>query len=240
MSSADLFAPPGENRLLAILPDGDRQRLLPHLERVHLDFKYVVYAPNEPVLHVHFLLTGMISLLTVMDDGSAIEVATVGNEGMIGLPVFLGTGSMPGQAITQIPGNALRMRAEVFRSEVNGGGALHQILQRYTQGLLTQVAQSAACNRLHPMIERCARWLLITHDRVGVDQFPLTHEFLSQMLGVRRATVTVATGALQQAGLIRSHRGRITVCDRAGLEDASCECYRIIRNEYNRLLRDEL
>ena len=236
MLTADVFAPPGENRILAILADDDRQGFRAQLERVQLEFKHVIYEPNEPVSHVYFPLTGMISLLTIMDDGSAIEVATVGNEGMIGLPVFLGAGSMPGRAITQVPSEAWRMPAEAFRAVVHSSGALHQILQRYTQALLNQIAQSAACNRVHPMTERCARWILLTHDRIGVDAFPLTHEFLSQMLGVRRATVTVATGALHQARLIRSHRGRITVLDRAGLESASCECYRVIRDEYDRLL----
>ena len=237
MSDADQFAPDGENRILAILPDADRHRLLPLMERVRLELKHVLYEPNAPVAYVYFPLTGVMSLLTVMDDGSSIEVATVGNEGMVGLPVFLGAGSMPGKALSQIPGDSMRMPAESFRREANAGGALQAILQRYTQGLLNQIAQSAACNRLHPMTERCARWLLMTHDRVGRDEFPLTHEFLSQMLGVRRATVTVATGTLQQAGLIRSRRGSITILDREGLENASCECYRIIREEYDRLLR---
>jgi CRP-like cAMP-binding protein len=234
--SADEVAPFSENRILSVLPDLDRQRLLPHLEPVRTELKQILYAPNEAVSHIYFPLNGVVSLMTIMADGSAIEVATVGNEGMIGLPVFLGAGSMPGQALSQIPGDALRMAAEVFRTEAQSGGALQQVLQRYTQGLLNQTAQSAACNRLHAITERCARWLLMTHDRVGTDQFPLTHEFLSQMLGVRRATVTVAVGALQQAGLIRSHRGHITVLDRVGLEAASCECYRIIREEYDRLL----
>lgn len=235
MSDADPFAPIGINRILESLPADVRQRLREQMTPVRLALKQVLYEQNAPISHIYFPLNGVVSLLTVMKDGSAIEVATVGNEGMVGLPVFLGAGSMPGRAISQIPGDALRMTADVFRTEVNAV-ALQQILQRYTQGLLNQIAQSAACNRLHPMIERCARWLLMTHDRVGRDQFPLTHEFLSQMLGVRRATVTVAVGALQQAGLIRSQRGQMTILDREGLESASCECYRIIRDEYDRLL----
>ena len=224
------------NRLLSALPDADRQRLLPHVEPVRTELKQILYAPNEPVAQVYFPLHGVVSLMTIMDDGRAIEFATVGNEGMIGVPVFLGAGSMPSQALAQIPGDALRMTAAAFEAEAHSGGVLQQVLQRYTQGLLNQIAQSAACNRLHPMTERCARWLLMTHDRVEADEFPLTHEFLSQMLGVRRATVTVAVGTLQQAGLIRSHWGNITILDRAGLENASCECYRIIRAEYDRLL----
>jgi len=236
MAATDAVVAFRENRLLSALPDVDRQRLLPHLEPVRTALKQILYAPNEPVAQVYFPLNGVVSLMTIMDDGSAIEVATVGNEGMIGLPVFLGAGSMPGQALSQIPGDALQMTAEAFAAAVHSGGALQQVLQRYTQGLLNQIAQSAACNRLHPMTERCARWLLMTHDRVREDEFALTHEFLSQMLGVRRATVTVAVGALQQAGVIRSRWGHITIFDRAGLENASCECYRIIRAEYDRLL----
>jgi CRP-like cAMP-binding protein len=234
--STDAVATFSENRVLSVLPAPDRQRLLPHLEPVRTELKQILYAPNESISHIYFPRNGVVSLMTIMADGSAIEVATVGNEGMIGLPIFLGAGSMPGQALSQIPGAALRMAADVFRAEAQFGGALQQVLHRYTQGLLNQIAQSAACNRLHAITERCARWLLMTHDRVRTDHFPLTHEFLSQMLGVRRATVTVAAGTLQQAGLIRSHWGHITILDRVGLEAASCECYRVIREEYDRLL----
>lgn len=237
MSDATPFAPAGENRILSVLPEDKRRRLQAHLQPVGLAFKQVLYQPNEQIKRVYFPLNAVISLLTVMDDGSTIEVATVGNEGMVGLPVFLGAGSMPGQAIAQIPGDALQMPADALRSEAHAGGALPHVLQRYTQGLLNQIAQSAACNRLHPMTEHCASWLLMTHDRVGVETFPLTHAFLSQMLGVRRATVTVAVGSLQQAGLIRYGRGQITIVDRGGLETASCECYRIVRHEFDRLLR---
>lgn len=225
-----------ENRLLAGLPREDYERLLPDLESVSLGFQEVLYKPDKPIPYVYFPTTGVVSLLTLMEDGLAIEIAAVGREGMIGLPVFLEATSMPGSACTQVPGTAVRIPAERFREAVQRSGSLQRVLHRYTQALLNQIARSAACNRLHPIGERCARWLLMTHDRAGSDQFPLTHEFLAQMLGVRRATVTVAAGMLQQAGLIRYRRGKITIADRLGLETASCECYEVIRKEFDRLL----
>ncbi len=164
------------------------------------------------------------------------EVGTIGNEGMVGLPVFLGADQTPTEAFCQVEGEALRMRTDMFREEVKNGGGLVSILHRYTQALFTQIAQSAACNRLHSIEQRCARWLLLTQDRVEPDEFSLTHEFMGQMLGVRRATVTEVAGTLQKAGLITYNRGKITVLDRKGLEGASCECYQIIRQDYDRLL----
>lgn len=209
MSTADAFAPHGRNRILESLPGADRARLRARLELVRLELKQVLYEANEPIEQVYFPLTAVASLLTVMEDGTVVEVGTVGNEGIVGLPVFLGSITIPGRSFAQIPGDALCLPAEVFRAEANAGGPLQRLLQRYTQGLFNQIAQGAACNRLHPIEERCARWLLMTHDRVEADEFPLTQEFLSEMLGVRRATVTVALGMVQKAGLIRSHRGRI-------------------------------
>jgi CRP-like cAMP-binding protein len=236
MSTARLHEVPGRNRLLASLPGGDREQLRPLLEPVRLDFKQVLYAPNEPIAHVYFPLDAVVSLLTVMEDGASVEIGTVGNEGMVGLPVFLGADSLPSQAFSQVPGDALRMEAPVFREAAERLPALRRAMHRYTQALFNQVAQSAACNRLHSLEERCARWLLMTHDRVGTDRFQLTQEFLAQMLGTRRPSVSVAAGMLQQAGFIRYSRGRITVADREGLEGASCECYEVIRQEFDRLL----
>ncbi len=224
------------NRLLAALPTKQRARLLEKLEPVSLRLKEIVYDVNQPISHVYFPNTGVFSLLTIMGDGTAVEVGTVGNEGMVGLPVFLGADSTPSRAFSQIPGESLRMAADVFKAEVANDGPLQGLLNRYTQGLFNQLAQSAACNRIHTVDERLARWLLMTHDRVGQETFPLTHEFMAQMLGVRRATVTIAAGRLQQAGMIRYSRGRITVVDRPGLEAASCECYGITRAEFERLL----
>jgi CRP-like cAMP-binding protein len=224
------------NRLLAALPAPQLQRLLPALEPIELTWKQPFYEADAPIRFVHFPLTGVASLVTTMEDGVVVEVATVGNEGLVGLPVFLGTDVSPLTAFVQVPGAAVRMPAAALEEEARSGGALSEILRRYTQAFLVQLARSSACNRRHSTEERCARWLLMTHDRVGADEFPLTQEFLSQMLGVRRAAVSVAAGLLQKAGLISYRWGRITVLDRGGLENTACECYRIIRNEYDRLL----
>lgn len=224
-----------KNKLLAALPQEEYQRLLPNLEEIYLDFKQPLYKPNELIQHVHFPQNAVVSLLNVMEDGREVEVAVAGREGMVGLPLFLGADQIPGLAFAQVPGDAVRMQAEVFKDEVNQSPSLRNLLLRYTQALFNQIAQSAACNRLHSMEERCCRWLLLTQDRVGSDQFPLTQEFLAQMLGVRRASVNIVATTLQQAGLIRYSRGKMEILDRQGLEDTSCECYGIIEREFNRL-----
>ncbi|MEP6767807.1 MAG: Crp/Fnr family transcriptional regulator [Acidobacteriota bacterium] len=180
--------------------------------------------------------TAVALMVTTMEDGSTVEVVTVGNEGLVGFPVFLGTDSMPMEVFTQIDGEAVTLPAPVVKEASSNGGALRPLLARDTQALLSQIAQAGACNRLHPIDQRCARWLLMSHDRVPGDDFSLTQEFLSQMLGVRRATVTTAASILQRAGYIRYRRGRIQIADREGLEAASCECYRTIRSEYERLI----
>ena len=228
----------GSNRLLASLPAAADAHLRPRLEHVTLALKQVLSEPGEPIRHVYFPTTAVVSLLTVLDGGKALETATVGNEGMVGLPLFLGADRTPGRAVCQVAGAALRLPAASFRTAVAAGGPLHERLHRYTQALFTQVSQVVACNPVHVIEARCARWLLTTHDRVGADRFPLTQEFLSQMLGVRRATVTVAAGRLQRAGLIRYRRGVATVVDRPGLEAAACECYRVVADEFRRLLGD--
>ena len=224
------------NRILAALPAADRERLRASLEPVDLELRQVVIDVNQEISHVYFVEEGVVSVLGVMEDGSAVETATVGNEGMVGLPVFLGAASMAGQAFVQVPGHGYRMPAAALREEARRGGALSELLGRYTQALFTLLSQNSACNRLHPVEQRCARWLLLTHDRVGSDTFDLTHLFLSQMLGVRRATVTEVAGALQERGLIEYSRGTITVLDRPALEAAVCECYRVIASEFDRLL----
>jgi CRP-like cAMP-binding protein len=233
----DSERPESQNRLLAALPPEVSARLLPHLETVALGLKDIVYAANEPIEHVYFPINGMISMVSLMEDGQAVEVGTIGNEGMVGLPVFLGAESTPGQAFSQVPGEALRMTAEAFTQEVLPEGPLRALLHRYTQALIVQIAQSSACNRLHTDEQRCARWLLMTHDRVGADQFLLTQEFLAEMLGVRRARVNAVAGSLRTGGLIRYSRGLMTILDRRGLEEAACACYGIIKAEYDRLLR---
>lgn len=228
---------PGENRLLARLPRADRERLWPRLEAVSPEMRTVVYEAGAPITHVYFPLRGVYSLLIHMADGRGVEVGTVGNEGMLGTPVFLGTDKSPMRTICQVPpADALRMRAADFRVAIGGGGALQEMVRKYTQAMMNQIAQSVACNHLHSVEERCARWLLMTHDRVGQDQFALTQEFLAQMVGVRRPSVTVVAGVLQKAGLIAYTRGRVRVLDRAGLERAACECYAVVKAEFDRLL----
>ncbi len=227
---------PGGNRLLVALPPEDYQALRPRLAMVALAARQQLHEPGTHIDYVYFPVDGVLSLVTTMQDGVAVEIATVGNEGMVGLPVFLGVGASPVRTFCQVPGHAQRMEAEAFRAAVTAHPSLHDLLHRYTQAVINQIAQSAACNRIHSIEQRCARWLLMTHDRVMVDQFPLTHEFLAQMLGVRRATVTETAGRLQQAGLITYRQREMTIRDRAGLEAAACECYGAIREEYQRLL----
>lgn len=227
---------PLRNRLLAGIPEGELRRLRPHLRRVQLAHGEVLIDPNQAIEHVWFPEDCMVSMLSLTSDGGAVEVATVGCEGMVGVPVFLGASTMVGQAFAQSPGAAFKLPARVLRDEVRRGGALTGLLGRYTHSLLTLIAQCAACNLKHTVQQRCARWLLMTHDRVEGDSFALTHLFLSQMLGVRRATVTEAAGALQKAGLVEYGRGEMTVVDRVGLERASCECYHIIAAEFARHL----
>ena len=224
------------NHLLNSLPPEVYAALLPSLEKISLPLKEVLYDVNAPIPYVYFPLTGVNSLLTVMQDGTAIEVATVGNEGMVGLPVFLGGDAIPGKAIAQVPGDVLRMPSDVFRVAVGRYEPLRDILDLYTQALFVLVSQSVACNRVHVIEQRCARWLLMTQDRVGNAYFDLTQEFLSQMLGVRRASVSEVASTLQQEGLISYSRGEITVLNRQGLEARSCECYWIVRREFERSL----
>lgn len=231
---------PKQNRLLAALPNEEYERLLPHLKLVALDFQKILYNPHESIEFVYFVLSGVVLLLTIMHDGEMVEVATVGNEGFIGLPVFLGATHIPGRALCQIPGEAMQMSAEIFKREMTHETKLFSLLQRYTQALFNQVAQSAACNRVHTIEERFCRWILMTRDRVPGNTFPLTHEFLGQMLGVRRASVTEVAIRMQNAGLIQyKYDEKMTVLDREGLESVSCECYQIVKREYERLVESD-
>ena len=238
MAASPLGTP--RNWLLASLPTADHAELAPDLERVELGIKQVLFDVDRPIEHVYFPEAVVVSVLSVMADGSAVETATIGHEGMVGLPVFLATDQMSAQAFCQVPGAALRMSSDAFRRAVERSRALTHVMHRYTQALFGFVAQNSACNRLHSMPERCARWLLHTHDRVGADEgrndFSLTHQFLSQMLGVRRATVTEGMRVLHAAGAVSYVRGRVVVRDRAALEEASCECYAVIVREFDRLL----
>jgi CRP-like cAMP-binding protein len=226
----------GENRLLAALPRDHYRRLLPHLERVPLPLREILYDANGPISHVFFPLNGVVSLVILMEGGVILEVGTIGNEGMVGTPVFLGSESSPTRAMSQVAGEALRMEVKVFQKEMRRRGPLHDLVQRYTQAMINQISQSTVCNHRHSVEKRMCRWLLMSHDRVGTDEFRLTQEFLAQMLGVRRPTVTVVAGTLQKAGLITYHRGTMTVLDRKGLEAAACECYQVVTEELDRLL----
>ena len=227
--------PPSANRLLAALPRAEYVRLLPRLEQVSLAQRQRLYAANVPIPYVWFIEHGIASVVRAMRDGALAPIGVIGNEGMVGLPVFLGSESARSQALVQVPGAGLRMRAMVFRREVQAGSPLHDLLHRYTQAYINQVVQVMVCNRLHSIAQRCARWLLMTHDRVDSDQFPLTQALLAHMLAVRRASVGTVASTFQKAGLIRYSRGVITILDRPGLEAAACECYRIIKAEYDRL-----
>ena len=228
--------PAARNRLLATLPRADSRRLLPHLEPVVIGMPAVLYEPGMPMAHVYFPADCVFSLLTVLQDGTAVEGATVGNEGLLGLPVVLGIDIVPVRVLCQLSGTALRMPATAFRDELTTGGALARLVQRYTYVLFNQIAQSVACNQRHSIRQRCARWLLATHDRVGGDGFGLTQEFLAAMLHVRRASVNEAAGLLRDTGCIRYWRGQVTILDRQQLEAAACECYRVVRAHYDSFL----
>lgn len=224
------------NRLLATLPKKEYERMLPGLKRVPLDFGEVLYEPGDIIKHVYFPNDSIVSLLSAMSERSTLEVGMVGNEGMAGLPIFMGVNVSRTRALVQGEGSAMRMTSASVRHEANHLGALHRILHRYSHSLLTQVSQSAACNRFHSVEARLARWLLMTSDRLGMEEFRLTQEFMSSMLGVRREGVNRAAGALQTAKLIRFSRGVITILNRRGLEATSCVCYAIIKSESDEYL----
>jgi CRP-like cAMP-binding protein len=222
-----------ENRILRSLTAAEYGEVMPHLELMRFPMGRIVHEPGQPMDHVYFPNHGVLSMLTVLENGDVVEIATVGNEGMADLSVFLGLDVAQSRLLVQIPGDTLRMETQVFRDLVGRLDGLRISLGHFMVAMFTLVSQSAACNRLHPVEERAARWLLMTHDRVDSNSFPITHEFLASMLGVRRPSVTVAAGMLQKAGLIRYSRGRLTVLDRAGLEEASCECYAIVRENFD-------
>lgn len=224
------------NRLLKNLPPATLRRLRKHLLEVHLELRDPVHEPRETIRYVYFPETATISLLTVLKDGRHTEVASIGHDGIVGLPVFLGASKSSRRAFCQFPGTAWRLSAAELRRQTARGGPLADALKRYALALFTLMAQLATCNRRHNIEQRCCCWLLMTHDRVEGDEIDLTHEFLSEMLGARRAGVTVIAGALQRRGLIAYRRGRVTVLNRRGLEKAACECYGIVRQEYDRLL----
>ncbi|HEU5231294.1 MAG TPA: Crp/Fnr family transcriptional regulator [Terriglobales bacterium] len=223
------------NHLLGSLPERTQKQLLSKMDRVELVPRKVLYDPNQAIAHVYFPEEGVISLVSTMKEGAALEIATVGKEGMVGVPVLLGADSSPLQAFAQVPGHALKMSAPDFRHELANGTGLRRLLERYTQALFTQLSQSVACNRFHSIEQRCARWLLMTADRVKDGRFKLTQEFLAQMLGVRRPGVNEILQRFQQRGMVAYKQGQIEITNRRKLERVSCECYFIVRQEYERL-----
>jgi len=232
--------PPDErspNKLLAALPAADYRRILPTLTTVPLKFRQVMHKYGEPIDTVYFIGGGVASVTNVMTDGRMVEVATIGNEGMVGVTVFLGGTLSPGEAFIQVPdGNGQAMAADAFRKELDRRGAFYGLMSRYSQAMQILIMQSTACNSLHTVEERCSRWLLMTHDRVDGDELRLTHEFLGYMLGVRRPTVSLVLGTLDKAGILHNGTKKITIVNRARLEDTSCECYRVVKSAFDRLL----
>jgi CRP-like cAMP-binding protein len=225
------------NRILDALPSEQLEKMRPSFESVEAETRETVYERDVPIEHVYFPVRTVFSLVSEGSDGRAVEVATVGNEGMVGVPVFLMAGYTSSvKAFCQVPGPAIRMPAEDLRRRLHDGGELHTLLQRYTQALITQISQGAACNRLHTVEQRAARWLMMTADRVEAPRFPLTQEFLAQMLAVQRTSVSEVAGKLQQAGAIAYRRGIVEVLDRDCLHGIACECYDLISKEFARLI----
>jgi CRP-like cAMP-binding protein len=237
MSTTQAARPPTANQILAALPDEEYARLEPHLMPVSLSLRQIIYKPHEPVAYVYFPENAMISVVAYMRGGASVEVGVIGREGMTGTAALFGVDSTPNESMVQIADGALKMRSEVARGEFKRGGAFQDLVLRHAQAHTIQISQSVACNGLHSLEERLARWLLMTHDRAASDELALTQEFLAMMLGVRRAGVTNAAIALQADGYINYRRGHITILDRPGLEEASCECYSVVRAEYGRVLK---
>jgi CRP-like cAMP-binding protein len=225
------------NNLLSALPADEYRHLLPAQDRVAFCLGDVVYEVRDTLEYVYFPTTCVVSLLYTMENGSTAEVGLVGNDGVVGVALFLGGETTPNRAVVQIGGEVIRIKAEVLQAEFARGGALHRLLLLYTQALITQISQTAVCNRLHPVERRLCRLLLVTHDRIQSDELAMTQEFLSIMLGGRRESVSVAAGRLQTAGLIHYRRGHIKILDRKGLEANACECYQVVKGELERLLR---
>ncbi|HEV7803859.1 MAG TPA: Crp/Fnr family transcriptional regulator, partial [Burkholderiales bacterium] len=224
------------NRLLAALPAELYERLRPELELVPLKLGASVYEAGSKLSYVYLPTTAIVSLLYVMKDGASAEIAVVGNEGLVGIALFMGGETTPSRAVVQSAGHAFRLRAQVLKREFEAGGALQHLLLRYTQALITQMAQTAVCNRHHTLEQQLCRWLLLSLDRLPSNELAMTQELIANMLGVRREGVTEAAGKLQAAGLIEYSRGRITVLDRTKLETKVCECYAVVKREYDRLL----
>jgi CRP-like cAMP-binding protein len=227
---------PAENRLLAVLSPIERERVYPKLELVRMPLGSVLYESGSRLDHVYFPANSIVSLLYVMADGASAEIAVVGNDGVVGVSLFMGGETTPSRAVVQSAGVAYRLPGSVLKEEFRRGGATQQLLLRYTQALLTQMAQTAVCNRHHSVDQQLCRWLLLSLDRLSSSELAMTQELIANMLGVRREGVTEAAGKLQAAGVIRYSRGRITVLDRPALEAQACECYAVVKQESDRLL----
>ncbi|MGB5081293.1 MAG: Crp/Fnr family transcriptional regulator [Burkholderiales bacterium] len=229
---------PNQNHLLAALPAPEFERLSPHLERVPMTLGRVIYEPGGALRNAYFPTTAVVSLHNVMQSGASAESAGVGNEGVVGISLFMGGNTTSSSAVVQIAGHAYRLEARLLKEEFNRGGLMQNLLLRYTQALMTQMSQTAACNRHHTVEQQLCRWLLLTLDRVPSREVIMTQELIASMLGVRREGITEAAGRLQQAGFISYRRGHIAVLERSGLETRACECYAVVRKELNRLLSD--
>jgi CRP-like cAMP-binding protein len=229
---------PFKNRLLAVLPKPESERLLPHLEPVALPLGKALYESGDRLNHVYFPTTAIVSLLYVMENGASAEIAVVGREGVVGIALFMGGDTMPNRAVVQSQGSGFRLHGGLLQREFNRGGEFQHLLLRYTLAMLTQMAQTAVCNRHHTVDQQLCRWLLLSLDRLPTNEMKMTQELIANMLGVRREGVTEAAGKLQAAGLIHYNRGHIRVLDRPGLEARVCECYDVVRKEFSRLLPD--
>ncbi|HEX8127846.1 MAG TPA: Crp/Fnr family transcriptional regulator [Pyrinomonadaceae bacterium] len=239
MSNRRGTSPPTSNRVLNSLPSKEYERLSAYLEPVEMSHNEVLYRPNEPLTHVYFPNHGTVSVVCSFEDGRSVEAGMVGNEGMFGVCVFLGSITAPLEAVVQLPGDALRMRSDILRAEFKRGEHLQDLLLRYTQAFIIQIAQTAACNRSHPIDGRLARWLLACQDRAQANELQLTHEFIAVMLGTRRAGISEAAARLQDEGVIRYRRGHVNILNRQKLEAQSCECYPIVKQEFDRLLSSD-
>jgi CRP-like cAMP-binding protein len=226
---------PPQNQLLAALHPAERERIYPHLQLVQMPLGKVVYEPSDVLLHVYFPTDSIVSLLYVMQDGGSAEISLVGNDGLIGVALFMGGESTASRAVVQSAGSAYRLTAKRLKTEFKKHGQLHQLLLRYTQALITQMAQTAVCNRLHSVDQQLCRWLLLSLDRLPTNQLSMTQEAMANMLGVRREGITIAAAKLQKMGLIRYSRGKVVVLDRPRLEQLCCECYAVVKTETDRL-----
>ena len=229
---------PNQNHLLAALPEAEFERLAPHLQLVPMLLGETLYEPGGQLQHVYFPTTAIVSLLYNLESGSSAGIAGVGNEGILGISLFMGGDTTPSSAVVQTAGHAYRLQAKLLKEEFSRGGLVQRLLLRYTQALVTQMFQTAACNRHHSIEQQLCRWLLLTLDRLPSNDLIVTQELVASTLGVRREGITEAAGKLQRAGFIRYRRGHISVLDRSGLETHACECYAVVKKEFGRLLSD--